>query len=204
MWRPLLLGRGVAARRSEIRSVFCAARGNAIPLCACNAVYEIHTDVSGVLRHMPGQATCQFCEAQGFTQDATSTHKAYDCPLVRLLLKMVLSAWGAFSPTETWTTDMSLDRWDPVPGTHLAVAAPLSTRARRAIGLGLRPDTQCCHNEAFALVRALVFGELEAFSRATWRAMQEGGEPIAADMYRAATVLYARIRTALQHALEGN
>ena len=33
--------------------------------------------------------------------------------------------------------------------------------------------------------------------------MQEGGEPIAADMYRAATVLYARIRTALQHALEG-
>ena len=98
MWRPLLLGRGVAARRSEVRSIFSAARGNAIPLCACNAVYEMRTDVSGVLRHMPGQATCQFCEAQGFTQDATSTHKAYDCPLVRLLLKMVLVGMGGVLP----------------------------------------------------------------------------------------------------------
>ena len=51
--------------------------------------------------------------------------------------------------------------------------------------------------------RGLVAAELEAASRAAWRAQQDGLPSAATDLYRCAASVYRRVRSQLQEALNG-
>ena len=69
--------------------------------------------------------------------------------------------------------------------------------------LGLRPPSERSEREAFALVRGLAILELQVAEAAAWAAAQDGAVPLAADLYRAATVIYHRVRAGVQSAIDG-
>ena len=145
--------------------------------------------------------TCAVCAAQGADRADGTDHRAYGCPLTTLACRAVFGAWGRFSG-DTWPQPLACsNRASEI--TPLAGDMPADPQLRRVIGLGLRPQGQEDHGEAFALVRGLLLHEIDMTHNAAWHAAQDGTPTVASDLYGAVTDIYARVRAGVQAAMTG-
>ena len=84
----------------------------------------------------------------------------------------------------------------PRAAAALAVATGAHDRVfQRALALGLRPAGQRDGHEAFALIRGLLFEEIDRTVHATWAAQRDGLTPRVADLYHAVDTAYRSIAT---------
>jgi len=89
-----------------------------------------------------------------------------------------------------------------IPGGDVSVHVRDRT-LKRGLALGLRPEGQQHHPEAFALLRGLAIDELDMVHRAASNSNAAGLPGLASDLYRAVTVMYGGVRDAFQRAITG-
>ena len=190
------------AKWDMVQTVFTAARAQEPPLRALQATYDLHSDVQAARLHMPNGGACAVCAANGQSSPDTSEHRILKCPLAILVQRLVYSAWKTLSPQDTWVNALLWDQnlLDICPTSNITLP---EMDLRRAMALGLRPQTMRDHPEAFTLVRSIMIQKLDAASTAAWHAPQSGAPPAASDLYRTAATVYGNVRHGLQEAIHG-
>ena len=107
----------------------------------------------------------------------------------------VAAAWSAFCPSNSWNTDWA----------RTASAEPFSGFdhvCHRAVLIGIRHETERALREPFALLRGIVVHELVQHRHAVSKqANSADGPPLDYDHVRAASRVYARIRSAFEDAV---